>query len=113
MSESNDMEAAVTRRDMQNAFELWSKALMDKMEAIVTTSERRMLSAMSLLEVRVTSAMHDLEARLLSELARATRASEEELTSRVSVFDDKYRDLPDRVARLEAKVFSAPKRKRR
>ena len=76
MSEPQDMDApVVTRREMKNAFELWSQAVLDKMDALVSSSERRVLAAMSMLEVRLTSAMHDVEARMMTELASATRAS--------------------------------------
>jgi hypothetical protein len=76
------MDGPVTRREMHQTLELWGKALFDKMEALVASSERRLVAAMSMLEVRLTSAMHDVEARLSADLARGTHASEEELTSR-------------------------------
>jgi hypothetical protein len=48
--------------------------------------------------------------RLLIELARHTKASQEALSTQVSTFDDKYADLPARVSRLEAAMF-APKQR--
>jgi hypothetical protein len=48
--------------------------------------------------------------RLLTELARHTKASQEALSTQVSTFDDKYADLPARVSHLEAAVF-APKQR--
>jgi chaperonin cofactor prefoldin len=48
--------------------------------------------------------------RLLTELARHTKAIQETLSTQVSTFDDKYADLPARVSHLEAAVF-APKRR--
>jgi hypothetical protein len=64
-------------------------------------------------EQRLTAAMRAMEQRLMGELGRATKSSEEELTTRVRVVDDQYKDLPARVTKLEAKVFAPPKRKRR
>ena len=55
-----------------------------------------------------------MEARLMAELGRHTRASAEDLATRVTVVDDKYTDLPRRVARLEEAVFTpqpAPRRR--
>lgn len=52
------------------------------------------------------------ERRLMAELGAHTRASTEELASRVSVVDEKYQDLPERVARLEA-LTPAPRRRAR
>ena len=135
MSEPRDMDAPVTRREMHEALETWAAVVIDnvigkmtdKMTSMLAASEQRLTSmivsveqrltavmgAMSMLEVRLTSAMHDVEARLTSQLAGGTKASEEELTTRVRVVDEQYKDLPARVTTLEAKVFAPPKRKRR
>jgi chromosome segregation ATPase len=48
--------------------------------------------------------------RLLTELARHTKAVQEMLSTQVSTFDDKYADLPARVSHLETAVF-VPKRR--
>lgn len=50
------------------------------------------------------------EKRLLAELARHTRASHEEMSTQVSVIDEKYADLPTRVSRLETEVFATKQR---
>jgi hypothetical protein len=99
MSEPLDMDAPVTRREMHEALETWAAVIIDKLTTSLTTS--------------LTAKMTAMEERLMTALGRATRASEEELTTRVRVVDDQYRDLPARVTRLEAKVFASPKRKRR
>jgi hypothetical protein len=49
------------------------------------------------------------EQRLLAELARHTRAIQESMSTQISVVDEKYDDLPARVRRLEATVFTAPR----
>lgn len=41
--------------------------------------------------------------RMLDELGRMIRAAQEETRTWIAAVDDKYRDLPERVARLEAK----------
>jgi chromosome segregation ATPase len=48
--------------------------------------------------------------RLLTELARHTKASQEALSTQISTIDDKYADLPARVSHLETAVF-APKQR--
>jgi hypothetical protein len=60
--------------------------------------------------MRVGERCPSLLERLLTELARHTKASQEELSTQVSTFDDKYADLPARVSHLEAAMF-APKRR--
>jgi hypothetical protein len=44
--------------------------------------------------------------RLVTEIARHTRAFQEAMSTQVSVIDDKYADLPARVTNLEATVFA-------
>ena len=50
------------------------------------------------------------EQRLLTELARHTRAIQESMSTQISVVDDKYDDLPARVSQLEATVFPPEQR---
>jgi len=45
------------------------------------------------------------EQRLLAELARHTRASYEDMSTQISVIDEKYADLPPRVSKLETTVL--------
>src|SRR5262249_1711833 len=49
--------------------------------------------------------MDEREERLMQELARLARAQHEENIKLLAVFDDKYKDLPGRVTRLETTVF--------
>jgi hypothetical protein len=120
------MDAPVTRREMHQALELWAGAIIEKVTASVTEKvtasvtenvvakmTEKMAAMVAASERRLTAAMVAMEERLMAELGRATRASAEELTSRITVVDEQYRDLPARVSRLEAKVFAPAKRKRR
>jgi len=61
-------------------------------------SERRLLQAIS-------ASISASEQRLTAQLAQHTKSSADELSTRVNVVDKKYQDLPDRVKRLEDKVF--------
>ena len=95
MSEPNDMERPVTKREIderlarspttewvKKAFDAWGASLEDR-----------------------------IIKRLSVELKRHTRVILESLQGQVSTIDDKYKDLPPRVKQLEAKAF-APKRRR-
>jgi hypothetical protein len=48
--------------------------------------------------------------RLLTDLARHTKAIQEAMSTQISTFDDKYADLPARVSHLEAAVFTPTRR---
>jgi len=48
--------------------------------------------------------------RLLTEIARHTRAVQEAMSTQISVIDDKYADLPARVTNLESSVFPPARR---
>ena len=100
--DTTDMATPVTRGDMraelerlEQKLEMWGGALLERIKA----GEQRLLE-------RIDSS----ERRLLSELARHTRASYEEMSTQISVIDEKYADLPPRMSRLEIKVF--PPRRR-
>jgi hypothetical protein len=45
------------------------------------------------------------EKRLLTELARHAKAIQEDSSRHISLIDEKYADLPERVGRLETEVF--------
>jgi hypothetical protein len=85
-----------TKADIEARFatktelDLWGGALLARMQEMFAEQ---------------TAAMHEA-------IARALRASQEYFTGLARVLDDKYRDLPPRVTRLEAKVFP-PQRTRR
>jgi len=50
------------------------------------------------------------ERRLLKELASLASAHQEEIMRMIVVIDDKYKDLPDRMRRVEAVVFPGEQR---
>lgn len=95
------MDAPVTRREMHEALEIWAGAIIEKVTASVTES----------VMARVNALFEERDARLTAELTHQIRASAADTHRYIAALDDKYRDLPARVTRLETKVF-APKRKR-
>jgi HAMP domain-containing protein len=76
-------EFGAFRSEVDTKLDLWGGALLDRMTAMSAASEQR----------------------IISELARHANALQENLASQVSVVDEKYTDLPGRVARLETKVW--------
>jgi len=111
--DTTDMATPVTRGDMraelerlEQKLEMWGGALLERIKA----GEQRLLERIKAGEQRLLERIDSSERRLLSELARHTRASYEEMSTQISVIDEKYADLPPRMSRLEIKVF--PPRRR-
>jgi hypothetical protein len=124
------MDAPVTRREIIDALDNWAGAIIERVTTTLTTTlTTTFTTAMAAMEARLglritamgeamiamegglRGEMRAMEGRLMHELGRATRGSEEELTTRIKVVDEQYKDLPPRVQRLEAKVFAPPKRR--
>lgn len=130
MSTSNDDMQPVTRKELREELaateakfdaklSMLAGALLDAIkqsaqQMMRAFSEHREQQARELAatEQRVMGALGATEGRLMIELGRHTQASTEDLTARVAVIDEKYQDLPARVARLES-VMPAPKRRAR
>jgi len=85
---------------------MWGGALLERIKA----SEQGLSARIKASEQRLSERVDASERRLLAELARHTRASHEEMSTQISVIDEKYADLPPRVRRLEIKAF--PPRRR-
>jgi hypothetical protein len=64
----------------------------------------------NLLLEAVLARIDQAQRELGADLARHTRAIEESMQGRISTVDDKYKDLPDRVKRLETTVLSSRRR---
>ena len=102
MSESRDMDAPVTRRELHETLELWGGALEARLEGRIVS-----------LEGRVVALFEFFEARFMTQLRAQVQGALEHVREQVSAIDDKYTDLPARVGRLEAKVFPPRKPRRR
>jgi len=90
MADGDDMnpdDAPVTRRYLRESLEIWAGALEAKLEAK--------------LDAKLDARFAVFEHRMSAELARHTKAILEALTTQIGVVDDKYKDLPPRVSRLE------------
>ena len=128
MTETPDMDAPVTRREMHDAFgqfagtikqwldsmesRLASKQELREMEArLATKQELRDLERRLVNRLASKQELRETEVRLSDELRRYIKSTEDELTKKTG---DQYSDIVARVSKLEAKVFRpSPRRKRR
>jgi hypothetical protein len=79
--------------------ELWGGALL----ARIQSSEQGMKELFSATQRQISATQWQLQ----EDLARHAGALHESMLALITAHDDKYADLPDRVARLEARVFAA------
>ena len=75
------------------------------LSACVTGSSANSPDSPTLRAERLCHRLLGDEQRLLTDLARHTKAACEMIAMQVSAIDDKYAELPGRVSRLEATVF--------
>jgi hypothetical protein len=106
MADTTDMSTPVTRGELRA--ELAPLATKAELAPLATKAELELWGGALL--ARIEQRINSLEQRLLTELARHTRAISESMSMQISAIDDRYTDLPRRVRRLEAKVFP-PKRR--
>ena len=99
MVDSTDMSTPVTRGELRAELAQFEIRLEQKLEQKLEIWGGALLA-------RIEST----EQRLLSELARHAKAFHEAMMVQISVIDEKYADLPQRVSQLEAKVFARKKR---
>jgi chromosome segregation ATPase len=99
MATKADLAQMATKADLDQRFaQMVTKADLDQRLAQMATKADLEIWGGALLE------------RLLTELARHTKASQEALAAQISAIDDKYADVPARLNRLETAVFGAPQR---
>lgn len=130
MVDATDMSTPVTRGELREELEqrlahlatkaeleIWGGALLARIQsgeqglmARIESGEQRLMARIESGEQRLIERIDASEQRMLAELARFTRATYEDMSTQISVIDEKYADLPPRVNRLETKVF-APKRR--
>jgi len=87
LATKQELEHAVSQLATKQELEMWGGALLARLEPL-----------------------QGMEQRLLAELARYTKASQESMSKEVSVIDEKYADLPGRVSRLESEVVARKRR---
>jgi len=102
MNSAIDMSTPVTRGELKEELGSLESRFDQKLGSLESRFDQKLDLWGGALLARIT----DSERRLLDELARHAGAIQETLTKHILAIDDKYRDLPDRVRRLEAKVFA-------
>ena len=95
-------KTTTTMRSRKPKPEYVTKPMLDEALATLTATLTASLTA-SFTEA-ISAANTGLEHRLSAELASHTKAIMEYVAGLIRVVDDKYADLPGRVAALEAKV---------
>lgn len=112
MSTSNDDMQPITRKELREELAASDAKLDAKLSTFAGAIFAAMRAMQNELKQQIVEAVTASERRLMTELGAHTRASTEDLASRVSIVDEKYQDLPARVARLEA-ITPAPRRRAR
>lgn len=109
MMATTDMSTPVTRGELRAEIEQLETRLDQKLDQklanLVTKAdlEQRLANVATKADLEIWGGA--LLDRLLTELARHTKAIQESMSTQISVVDEKYADLPARVGRLEASVF--------
>ena len=113
MVDPTDMSTPVTRGELREEIERLEIRLDQKLDRLDQQFDQKFAQMANKMATKA-----DLEIwggalleRLLTELARHTKASQEEMLMRISAIDDKYADLPARMNRLEAAVFPTKRRR--
>ena len=101
MSNADDMDHPLTKREF--------RATIDT--ELVTKREFHevMKNLFGYLDERFAAVTKTIQV----EIRRATKGIEQRNRDDMTVIDEKYKDLPDRVTKLEAVAFPPPKRQRR
>lgn len=120
MSNADDpMDKPVTHRQMQDMFANFLDAIMARIDERFTQQfalqdariDARFNKAFAEQEARIVQRFAVTEARLTRELREQLGAIDQDHLDDLRKSDDKYKDLPERVTKLEAVVY-APKRRR-
>jgi hypothetical protein len=109
MNGAIDMSTPVTRSELKEELGSLESRFDQKLGSLESRFDQKLDLWGGALLARIVAS----ERRLLDELARHTGAIHELLSKNISVVDEKYRDLPDRVHRLETEVFAPDDESRR
>jgi hypothetical protein len=101
-----ELRQAVKKLATKADLEIWGGALWER----INESERKLTETLTetlteSLTKKLKELLAETEQRLSADLAQHTKAHRESLSKDLSAMDDKYKSLPARVQRLEAKVF--------
>jgi hypothetical protein len=101
---------------MKKDLEIWGGALLARIDERIdqrfAEQDKRIDQRFDELAKRFDEMLAVVRKTLSDELRRHANANAEDLATRFTVLDDKYRDLPARVTRLETKAFKPRAAKR-
>ena len=109
MTATQDMSTPVTRGELREELQQVEGRFDEKLERLlarIESGEQRMTAAIS-------NAIEASEQRMRTDLARHANAIHEAVASQISVIDEKYKDLPARMSRVEATLRARASRTRR
>jgi hypothetical protein len=117
MFDGTDMSTPVTRGELREELEKLGSRFEQKLETLEHRFDQKLETLDQKFDQKLRTGLEAWgnvllaridasEQRLLTELARHTKAIHESMAAQISIIDEKYADLPGRVSRLEAKVFA-------
>jgi cell division protein FtsB len=116
-SSGTDMSTPVTRGELREELAEFERKFDGKLDQLERKLERKFDNNLGLwggalaAQIReLATQITGLESRMLNELARHTNAGFESMTKQISSVDEKYNDLPARVARVEVEVDALKQR---
>ena len=111
---SQDMSTPVTRGELREELRQLEERIEERMDKrfvdFETRIEARFDHKLEMWGGALLARIEASEQRLLTELARHVKAIQEDGSRLISVIDEKYKDLPARVSRLETRVFHRKQR---
>ena len=103
---ATDMSTPVTRGELREELAYLERRFDDKLDHLERKIDDKFDHWGGALHAMIVAS----EKSVLNELARHTQAVFESMAKQISVVDEKYQDLPERTARLEAEVYGRKQR---
>jgi hypothetical protein len=105
MSIEADMSTPVTRGELIDAMSTMARGLIEQIEMRFQEFRQELNKDIAR---HLGAFREDFRQELNKDIARHLGAYHEAMLTQISVIDEKYADVPGRVARLEAKVTGEP-----
>jgi hypothetical protein len=106
MFDGTDMSTPVTRGELREELAQLENRFDQKLSQLENRFDQKLRTGLEAWGNVLLARIDASEQRLLTELARHTKAIHESMATQISIIDEKYADLPGRVSRLETKVFA-------
>jgi hypothetical protein len=106
------LELFPTKQEVRDMFANFLDAILSRIDERFTQQDKRFEERFSQQDERIQRLFKNAEGRLTRELREQLGAIDRDHFDDINKLEDKYRDLPNRVSKLEAAVFPAPPAKR-